>query len=221
MGPGHIYAPSTAYTTFLQSYEKHIPFPVFGCVPPSRALVFLRFYFSMLSFFPDRHDLTDSWFAPRCHPSLACSVIRLATLRSPAAGSESPPELHQLDSGTLPELKSAFQAVVWDGHVDLQSYTIVSTLGVANLSKQSRNDLQLKSYEDILCGPITTVDVILSWYCICILTDILCENRGKNGPVPHNCVAPRMRRVNMNRIINDFFEKEERGQPASKLHINK
>lgn len=25
----------------------------------------------------------------------------------------------------------------------------------------------------------------------------------------------------MNRIINDFFEREERGQPASKLHINK
>lgn len=45
----------------------------------------------------------------------------------------------------------------------------------------------------------------------------MCEN----GPVLHNCAAPQMRHANMNRIINDFFEMEERGQAANKLHLNK
>lgn len=48
------------------------------------------FIFLCPHFFSDRHDLTDSWFATCCKPSLVCAIICLAAVQSLAAGSESP-----------------------------------------------------------------------------------------------------------------------------------
>lgn len=98
----------------------------------------------------------------------------------------------------LPELKSAF---LWDAAV---------------ASSDHRVDLRWLC--GVTCSPTANRK---NHNCGRDTFDVLGESRAENGPVLHNCAAPRLRRVNMNRIINGFFEKEERGQPARKLHINK
>lgn len=88
--------------------------PVFGCDPPNRALTFLRFYFSMSSFF-----FWQAWFNRFliCYmlqplPGLCYNLSRCDA--KPSSWFRIPTELHQLDSGTLRELKSAFQALLWN-----------------------------------------------------------------------------------------------------------
>lgn len=123
---------------------------VIALISHSFAFIFLCPHF----FLSDRHDLTDSWFATCCNPSLVCAIICLAAMQKPSSWFRIPTELHPLDSGTLRELKSAFPALLWDScsfsrpspavpHAPTSSVWVF-----ANLNKQFSNYLHQAFYVD-------------------------------------------------------------------------
>lgn len=112
-----------------------------------------NFIFLCPHFFSDRRDLTDSWFATCCNPSLVCAIIVLLRCKA-SSWFRIPTEFHQLDSGTLRKLKSAFPALLWDSCSFSRPspavlYAPPSSVWVfANLNKQFSNYLHQSCYVD-------------------------------------------------------------------------